>query len=97
MPNIKIIDLPDYDKTDVENFGNRRFYKKQVFPICEGMEFEYWDKNEWHFHLLGQNKAENERLQMLAIMLTEQFYNGIPKKNLLMVIAYFRQVCNKAA
>ena len=97
MANIKIAELYGDDKNVVENFGNRRFYKKQVFPICEGMDFEYWEKNEWHFALMCKNEEESERLQMLALMLTEQFYAGIPKKNLLMAVAYFRQVCNKAA
>lgn len=97
MDNIKIVELHDFNQTDVENFGNRRLYKKQIFSICEGMEFEYWNKEEWHFNFLGGNEQENERLEMLALMLTQQFYAGISKKNLPMAVAYFREMCRKAA
>ena len=87
----------DSKSIEIINGGIRQQYKKQEFQICEGMSFEYWAKNEWHFCYCGKNAHENDRLEALALMLTKQFYDGIPKKNLLMVIAYFRQVCCKAA
>ena len=67
--NLDIIDISDcVDAKDLDTINDRCNYKKQVFPICEGLNFEYWNSHEWHF------ACSTDRLKQLALRLTMEYY-----------------------